>query len=372
MKISKLFLTTILGATLILSCSKDEDIPIYNEVGRFDSGVLVLNQGSAASTLSFISFDLNTTINDIFTTTNPTVPFGKFGQDIGFINDKAYAVMGGVNAIQIFNRYTAVSLGKIDTELNNPRYIVFYNNKIYVTNHATFESLTDDYVAVYNQTTGAFITKIDVPGGSAEKMIVNNDKLYVAQGGAYGTGNKVVVINLLTNAIDKSIEVGDAPNSLQIANGFLWVMYGGNSNYFPVASVATAGGLAKIDLVTNTVSTNINFADASKFPTNFEFFSNKAYFTVGNDIYKMLPTATALPITKSFTADVVSMNAFAVKNNYIYVGDAPSFTNNGNVKIYANGDRTETTDGTTLAFPLGKLIKSTGVGVQPSGFYFNQ
>jgi hypothetical protein len=374
MKFSKLFFATLISSIFLLSCSEDEIIsPIYEPLGNYDSGVIVLNQGSASSSLSFLSFDLNTTQNDIFKLVNPSIPFGQYGQDIGFIGDQAYAIMGGTNEIQIFNRYTMTSIGKINTQLNNPRYIAFNDGKIYVTNHAGFASLTDDYISVYNQSTGLFITKIDVPGGSAEKMIINAGKLYVAQGGAYGIGNQIVVINLANNTIVKSILVGDAPNSLQIANGFLWVMCGGNSNYFPAATTATSGKLLKIKLTTDTVDSGFSFTDTTQFPTNFEIYTTNAYYSIGADVYKMPLTATTLPAAKSFTADVVSLNAMAIKNNYIYIGDAPSFNSNGNVKVYANGDRTETiANSTALLYPIGKLIKTTVVGIGPAGFYFNQ
>lgn len=372
MKITKLFFGALLSSLLLASCSKDEvETPIYKSSGNYDSGVLVLNQGSASSSLSFISFDLNTTQNDIFKLVNPAIPFGKFGQDIVFSGDKAYAVMGGSNVIQIFNRYTMASIGKIDNNLYNPRYITINEGKIYVTNQADFPSLTDDYVSVYNQATGAFINKIIVAGGSAEKMIINSGKLYVAQGGVYGTGNQVVVINLASNTIEKSIQVGDAPNSLQIANGFLWVMCGGNQYSVP----ATSGKLVKINLATDTVGSSFSLTDVTQFPTNFEIFGANGYYTINNDIYKMSLTASTLPTSKSFTAAVTSLNAFAVKNNFIYVGDAPDFSNNGTVKVYANGDRTETeatNNGLQLIYPIGKLIKSTGVGIAPAGFYFNQ
>jgi hypothetical protein len=155
----------------------------------------------------------------------------------------------------------------------------------------------------------------------------------------------------------------------------LWVMCGGNSNYSPAVTPATSGKLVKIKLATDTLDSSFNFSDTTQFPTNFEIFGANAYYTINNDVYKMPLTATTLPTSKSFTAAVTSLNAFSIKNNYIYVGDAPDFTDNGSVKIYANGDRTETeqtNNGLQLVYPIGKLIKSTGVGVAPAGFYFNQ
>ena len=69
---------------------------------------MVLNSGSDDSqnaSISFISFDLNTTINNVFGLENG-ITLGERANDIGFYEDLAYVVVYGSNKIEIVNRYT--------------------------------------------------------------------------------------------------------------------------------------------------------------------------------------------------------------------------------------------------------------------------
>jgi YVTN family beta-propeller protein len=368
MKFTRLVLTAFISTLFLASCSKDDDPIQYAPLGSYDSGVIVLNQGGFGgnTTLSYISFDLNTLQNDIYGVVNPSLPaLGEFGQDIGFNGSKAYVVLDNADAIEIVNRYTMADIGSITTGMSHPRYIAFANGKAYVSNQADFMSLTDDFVTVYNLATNAVITTIPVPGGSAEKMMVDGTKLYVAQGGEYGTGNKVVVIDTTTDTVSTSITVGDSPNSLQIENGFLWVMCGGNSKYYPFPVTATAGKLMKIDLANNNIVKTYSFPDVSKYPNNFAIYGANGYYNINKDIYKIDLTAPGLPSIPAFTTAAQSPNAFAVKSNHIYVGDATDFNSDGKVYIYSLG-------AVSGSSPIGTLQKTHTVGITPAGFYFNQ
>jgi len=370
MNFRKLIICAFIFSLFFTSCSSDETFKQtpYVPLGDYDSGVLVLHQGTGLSlptTLSYISFDLNTLENNILSNVNPTLSPGIFGQDIGLIDGKAYIVQGGSNFIQIVNRYSMQSIATISEGLNNPRYIVFSNGKAYVSNQAVFSDLTDDFISVYNLATNTLVGSIPVSGGSAEKMVVNGTKLYLAQGGPYGTGNKIQVIDLTNNTLGNFITVADSPNSMQIDNGILWVMCGGNSQYFPAASTQNAGALVKINIATQLIETSFGFSDSSLYPTNFTIFSSNAYYTIGSKVYKMALSAIALPTTPAFTSQAVSLNGFAVKSNHVYISDALFFDSAGKVYIYGAG--------TISGGPeLGVLEKEHSVGVAPSDFYFNQ
>ncbi|MBC7641828.1 MAG: hypothetical protein H7174_05740, partial [Flavobacterium sp.] len=129
MKNFKLFLITIISVLFLVSCSKDElEVPVYTSKGTYDSGVLVLNEGafmSSNSSVSFISFDLNTVQNNIFSLANPSLVLGDVAQSIGFNGDLAYIVVNNSNKIRIVNRYTMANVAVITAGLNNPRYISF-------------------------------------------------------------------------------------------------------------------------------------------------------------------------------------------------------------------------------------------------------
>ena len=369
MKLTKLLFVTFITALSLSSCNPNDNTPgAYVPLGSYDSGVLVMNQGNGHSntSLSYISFDLNTLQNDIFAGVNTTPILGNFPQDIGLNNTSAYIVLSGESKIQIANRYTMQSTGTIVTGLQNPRYIVFANNKAYVTNQgADFSISTDDFISVYDLSTNALIHSIPVTAGSAEKMVVNNGKLYVEQGGEFGTGNTIAIIDLATDNIIGTINIGDSPNSMQIDNGFLWVLCGGTYNYYPAPAVATSGKLLKIDLATNQFAKIYDFGSTSFYPTNFDIFGSNGYYTIGSAVYKMALTDAALPATAAFTSAAMNTSAFAIKNNHIYIGDANDFSSNGKVYIYSLGTSTSSS-------PIGTLEKTHTVGIIPAGFYFNQ
>lgn len=364
----KIALFAFISSLFLVSCDPESSQQTsYIPLGDYDSGVLVLNQGNfnVKSSISYISFDLNTVQNDIFSLVNTPLTLDLLGQDIGFNDNLAYIVLSGSNKIQIVNRYTMENIDSIESTLDNPRYIVFANGKGYVTNNgSSFSNFDDDFITVFNVSTKAIVTTIPITGGSADKMIVHNGKIYVAQGGEYGTGNSIVVIDTTTDSISNSIAVGDSPNSLQIENNFLWVMCGGNSKYYPPATTPTVGKLLKINLNTNTIVKSYLFDDATKYPNNFTIYGENSYFHIYKDVYKMGLSETSLPTTPAFTTIAESPNAFAIKNNHIYIADALNFNSNGKVFVYSLG---------TPGYPaIGTLEKEHTVGKSPSGFYFNQ
>ena len=362
MKITKLLFGAFISALALTSCSSDpEENPSYVPLGTYDSGVLVLNQGTYLnnnSEVSYISLDLNTTENSIFNHVNSPEILGDTGQDIGFNNDRAYIVMNVSNTIEIVNRYSLVSLATI-TGLNNPRYIAFANGKAYVTNWGVPTNTTDDYIAIIDLATNAITGSIPVPEGP-EKIIANNGKLYVAQYGGYGIGSSISVIDLATN-VTATIPTGELPQAMQIDNGFLWVCCQGNQYGTP----QTIGSIIKFNLTTNQMVKTYGFADASIHPANLTIFGTNGYYTIGSGVYKFDLTATALPTTPAFTAAGTNLYSFAIRNTHIYVGDAGSFGSNGTVNIYSLGSAAS-------SGAIGTLEKSHTVGIYPAGFYFNQ
>lgn len=355
MNLKRILLIVLSSAVFFTSCTNDDDT-LELPLGAYDNGVLILNQGgfgAGNASMSYLSDDLATFQNNIFSVVNPSVTMGDTAQDVGFYNDLAYIVLNGSNKIQIVNRYTLAHVGTISTGLVNPRYIVFVNGKGYVSNWGNGSSTTDDYLAVINLSDHSLDAPIPVAEGP-ERMVVNNNTVYVAHAGGFGFGNTVSVVNT-TNSNVSSVTVGDVPNSLEIANGELYVLNGGKPSW---SGSPTAGSLSKISLATNTVTSTINFG-AAQHPSNLEIENNDWYCTVDSDIFKTSLSATTLPASPIFSTTsqgVYGVYSFAVKNNKIYVGDAVDYSSNGKVYVYT---------------VTGDLVSDKTVGVIPAGFYFN-
>ena len=356
MKFSKLILTALLGSFFLFSCTDDDNGG--NPLGDYDNGVLILNQGgfgNGNASVSYLSEDMNTFQNNIFSLVNPSIILGDTAQDIGFYNDLAYIVLNASNKIEVVNRYTMVHIATISTGLSNPRYIAFANGKGYVTNWGNGTNANDDFIAVLNLSNNSVASTISVAEGP-EKIIEEDNKLYVAHSGGFNYGNTISVINTSTNTVATTITVGDVPNSLEEENGILYVLCGGKSAW---SGAESAGKLVKINLSTNTVSSSIDFAETTDHPSNLVIENNRLYYTLDSDIFRMNLSANTIPTEALFSTTsqgVYGVYSFAVENNRIYVGDALDYSSNGKVYVYSL---------------TGALLSSKTVGVIPAGFYFN-
>ncbi len=369
-KMNKLLLTAILSATLLVSCEPDDKvIDQYQPKGNYDSGVLVLNEGkfqAGNASLSFTSFDLNTTENNIFSDVNNGLALGDTAQSIGFNGDFAYIIVNGSNKIEVVNRYSMIKVASITSGLKNPRYIAFANGNGYVTNwgDAFSTPVVPAFVAVLNLTSNSVSSTIPVIS-DPEKIIQNQGKLYVAHYG-FGYNNKISIIDSGSNSIvGTPLTVGEGPKDLQIENGNLWVSCEGLKAYpTPTEADDLPARIFKINL-TNLASTNFRYDSNLKHISQFQIYNSNAYYTIGSAIYKFSLTGTTLPETPIFTSSATNLYGFGVSNNRIYIADAKGFDSNGSVLVYSLGEFQDSA-------PVGTLLRTTGVGVGPNGFYFNQ
>lgn len=354
MKISNLFLVTLVSLPLFFSCSNDEDVAVAPIPGAYENGFLVLNEGNATTgSVTFVSNDLNTVQQDIYTAVNPGDGIGGYVQSIFFDGDKAF-IISGSNKITVVNRYTFKLIAKIETGLAKPRYGVVLNGKAYVTNANTFAPWgapandignTDDFVAVINLAN--YTVENTIPLGTfGEKITAVNGKIYVANG-AFGDGNTMKVINATTNAITSTLTFGNSPNSIFEKNGSLYVLC---SNF------SANSELVKIDATTDVISNTIVFDATLGNAQNLSFDSNKYYFSIDSKIYDEDLTATTISTTPLFTSTAAYLYGMTAKNSKIFVADSPNFTENGKAFIYSS---------------TGTLQKEVAVGLGPNGFYFN-
>ncbi|CAD0008291.1 YncE family protein [Flavobacterium chungangense] len=342
MKFKNLYLGLIASAFLFASCSSDDNTIIDTPLGAYDNGVLILNEGNFGNpnaSVSYISNDLMTSQNNIFSVVNPTKVLGDVAQSLSFSDDKAFIVINNSNEVEVVNRYTFASLGTITEKLENPRYSVVLNNKLYVTNAIS------NAVTVYNATTYAYITSISL-NKTAEKIVAANGKLYVTNG-AFGKGNEVTVINESTNTVSTTITVEEGVNSIEVYDGTVYVLCG-NKDRTKLFKINAAN-----DAVTSIESTTLKDA------LNMDIDGNKIYYTQGTGVYAINTNATAFSNTPLFSVTDNSWSTFygfGVIDGKIYSGDANGFTADGIVTVYST---------------TGTALKTLTVGIGPNGFYSN-
>ncbi|MEO7977432.1 DUF5074 domain-containing protein [Flavobacterium sp.] len=342
MKLKNLYLGIIATAFLFTSCSSDDNTENDIPLGAYDNGVLILNEGNFGTpnaSVSYISNDLETFQNNIFTVVNPAKVLGDVAQSLSFSDDKAYIVVNNSNEVEVVNRYTFASLGTITEKLENPRYSVVLNNKLYVTN-AISEAVT-----VYDATTYAYIASIPV-NKTIEKIVVANNKLYVMNA-AYGYGNEVTVINPSNNTISKTLILEDGVNSIEEKDGSVYVLCGND----------TQSKLYKINTTTDN-STSLE-STTLKGASNMDIDGSKIYYTQEGDVYAMDLNAASFSTTPIFSTTYVQYSTFygfGVIDGKIYSGNANGFTKDGIVTVYSS---------------TGTVLKTVNVGIGPNGFYSN-
>lgn len=341
MKLKNLYLGIIASAFLFASCSNDDSVENDIPLGAYDNGVLILNEGNFGTpnaSVSYLSNDFATSQNNIFELVNPTKVLGDVAQSMSFDGDKAFIIINNSNEVEVVNRYTFASLGTITEKLENPRYSLVLNGKLYVTN-AISEAIT-----VYDATTFAYISSISIDK-TVERIVAANGKLYVMNG-AYGSGNEVSVVNLSTNAVS-TITVEEGINSIEEKNGSVYVLCGNDNK----------SKLFKID--TNTDTTTFIESIILKGASNMDIDGSKIYYTQDGNVYEMDLNATTFSTTPIFTTTYVQYSTFygfGVIDGKIYSGNANGFSADGIVTVYSS---------------TGTVLKTLTVGRGPNGFYSN-
>lgn len=345
MKITKLILCGLLSALFLNSCSNDDDnLPeVIIPEGDYTNGFFVLNEGGIGS-VTYVSNDLQTVEQEIFQTVNAGDDIGAYAQSMFFDGEKAFIISNGSNLITVVNRYTFELIGKVESGLEVPMYGVAHNGKAYVTNLASFDTNTDDYVAVIDIET-LEIEESVVINDYADDIVEENGIIYI-KNSSYGSGNKISVFNTVSNVVDRTIEVSPGFNSFTVENNFLYALSSTN--------------LDVVDLGTNELIRQITFPEDHTGARNLDVEDNNIYYTIDHGVYTISTEATEPAETPIFSYSTTSqwgvMYGFEVEDDRIYIADGGDFSSNSFIEVY------------TLE---GELLQKITVGVGPNGFYFN-
>ena len=352
MKINKLTIFSIALSTLLFSCNEDEQI---SNTKDYSDGVLVSGEGSSAGTgsVSFVSTDFSSSEQLIFKNVNNS-ELGTYLQSLAFSSTNAYISVDNQNTITVVDRYSFEEVTKITEDLETPRYMTVVGDKGYSTNWGSTSVDTDDFVAVIDLNSNAVIQKIPVALGP-ERIVENDGKLYVSHKGAWSTNNLVSVIDIATENVAE-VTVGDNPDELFFdANGILHVLSEGRIIYDEEWAVSghTLASIAKIDVVSNTVLSTIEFAEEAH-PSLFEISGDDLYYYLNNNIYSLKTSATSLP-TEAYS-ETGAISGMAINDVNLFTV-AASYTALSDLNVYQLSDKT--------------LVNTFKVGIGASKIYFN-
>ena len=230
----------LLSVVIFSGCSKNNYDPI--NFNLYDNGYFITNEGNFGSGNGSISFvnDNGIVEHDVFATNNSFI-LGDVVQSMNIINNKAYIVVNNSSKIEV----AAVDSMKAVTTIDvlSPRYICqVTENKAYITDWGT------NSVKVLNLNSNIISSSISC-GIGPEAIVVNNEYAYICNIGGWGLDNTISIINTSTDILEKTLVVGDKPNSVVVdISGNIWVLSGGYTEYDENWNIVseTAGNLVKI------------------------------------------------------------------------------------------------------------------------------
>jgi YVTN family beta-propeller protein len=211
-------------------------------------------------------------------------------------------------------------------------------------------------VAVVNLSTNTVTSTIEV-GGLPEKMLLHQGKLYVCN----SNENTISVINTTTNSVTQTYTVHDGPSDIVLdANGKAWVLCNGKTVYDSEWNLDLAnslpGALVKLELSSGTEEEVLEFATLES-PSGLAIngAGNKLYYLYNNGVYSHEITATSLSATPLVNRSFYGLGIDPT-NEYIY-GGTYGFSSNQKMIRYT---------------PQGNPVDSFTTGIGTNGFVFRR
>jgi YVTN family beta-propeller protein len=345
------FYVLILATVLTVSFSSCDDDDT-NPQGKFEDGVLVVNEGNfqdADGTISHISPDGMVT-QDLFGTANNGLALGDVVQSMSIDGEFAYIVVNNSNKMEVVNANTFAAQYTLKNLLL-PRYFTTYNGAGYLTEWVSYSE--PGRVAIIDLQNHVVTESITTDFG-AENIIAHEGKLYVSN----NFTNTVSVIDPASKKVIKTIEVGNSPGEILIdSDNMLWVTCGG-------AYQANDGALVQLDpaksadeaanSVLKTIELHANVS--SKAAINKA--KSKIFYYKGSSVYAVNTSDTEGPAAPLFTESAVS-SFYGIgidpEADILYMADSKSFAGNGTVYRYSVD---------------GVAMDDFEVGVGPNSFVF--
>lgn len=342
------FLLIALLSIIFYSCSKDNSTQPVTQITK---GVFVINEGLYLQNNSEITFydpGTDQTITNFYSQKNGKI-IGDNANSMFIFDNKGYVAVDGSNKIEVIDLKDGSSLGIIDLGQNgSPREIFILNsNRGFVT------SFSKNSVIEFNPTSFSITREIPV-GKYPEGIAYANFKLFVANSDL-GNGNTISVIDLNSNSVVKTIQVGQNPRFVCISNDNR-IIIGCSGDFF---SSEGLGGYYFIDPVNLTITDSILLKshpqDFALTKDNFLFYINDRGIGRINLSNKNVDTVLIDGMTINDIYGIAYSLAFDEINQKLYVGNPKNFTQNGEVKIF---DRN------------GNYLKKFDTKINPGAIYF--
>ncbi len=341
-----LFLSVcLLLCGLLMSCSNDNNSVPEIEQNTL-SRILVLSEGNFTkgnSDLCAINVESGQVSEDVFSAINKR-PLGDVGQSLAIINNKIYAVLNNSAKIEVFDADTYKQEATIlDTEKQiSPRYIAKLSDK-----QALVTNMNNKMILINLESNT--IEKYIPTEGATEQLVVVGSKVFIASGASIlvaDVNNLEALRKIEASACGSSKLVVDKSNKV-------WVI--------------DPKGLLCIDPISENVIKTIPLGDISitSYAVRLETDAtrSKLYFNGSKNntdyIFEVAIDATAMPTAGLFELKKEEVNTLynigISSEGFVYICDALDYSQRGLLHKFNT---------------KGELINSYRVGVIPQYILF--
>lgn len=329
-----IFSSLLLALFLFSDCGKDDESPVdpVVEITEYnDEGFFILNEGPGSTDIGSISYyhrNYGVAVNNIFQEANNGNIVGSGLQHMTIIENKAYIVAQNSNKVVIANPTDMTKLGEI-TGFQNPKYIAQVGpGKAYVSQWGA--DGTQGSIQIVDLNTNTITGSIQTRQGPQEMLRIGNN-IYVAISGGVNSDSILTKINVLSNEILKTIEVGTVPTYLEVDKDLnLWVLTRGLIINPGDPTQNIRGNLVKIEDDEVTLSLTVKPA-ASGLTMNRT--KDRLYFVQNGWVYEHPITSTSIALIPFIEQYFYGLDVDPKNGNFIGT-DAKDLVRNGEIFIF--------------------------------------
>ena len=328
---------------LLYSCTEKEN-PKAQVFADYNT--VVLNEGnfrSGNASVSLISLNNGSVLNQVFQSNNEGRPLGDVAQSMIQKDGKGYVVVNNSNKIEVVNLSDFKSVGSIQG-LNSPRYILpVGGDRAYVSD------LYQDHIYVVDLASLTVLNQIETKGWT-EEMVLVQDEAFVCQ----VDSNQVWVIDVNSDSVISKINTAISPQSIvKDIHDKIWVACsGGFGQGFPT--------LIQIDPITKSEIQRFEIPDLNKSMGNLKTNANQdEIYYLSKDLFRMNISDTILPNAPFIAANKRTFYEFSIHpdGELIFISDAIDYQQSGVVYLHNS---------------LGTEVGNFRVGLIPGFIYFIQ
>lgn len=212
---------------ITLSCKKEDDTRTIPDNG-YRGGIYIVNESpflTGTGTVDYLNRKM-IKFEDLYPASNNGQVLGNLVNSIQVIGSETYIVVNNANKIEIVDSKTFTKTGTIDN-LPSPRYIVQGDES-----SAFISCWGDSSVKVINLQSNAIIHSFKLNG--PEKMAKIDDKLWVLSQGGLSVDSVILVIDIPSISVVKTLQVYPQPSGIQTdKNENVWVICSGRNSWHP-------------------------------------------------------------------------------------------------------------------------------------------